>query len=389
MRIISLCLALAAALAALANIVLVAGALLDPTSGFVAMIGALVWTTWGPHLVLIALASLIASAAAMRWGARAVGGAGLAISAAALAGSVYIVATIIQAVRAAGGVADPLTGLALGPMTEPQPDAVEIVTTVEGKTLTAAIFRPSSVASAAPIIAYLHGGGFMAGTNTETAADLRWFADRGFLVVSLDYRVFGPGNPTWNKAPADAACGLAWTYGNAVRLGGDPARIVLLGDSAGGNLAINLAYAAGAGTASSTCGTVPVPVAVAVQYPAVDPIATYERGFPIPGFEPAMLMAGYIGGAPSDFPDRIKAIASETYINPGAPPTLIIAPEKDSLVVSDGVYGFADKAKAAGIDLELVRIPFANHIYNQMAANSLGNQAGRSIRLRFLQSRLN
>jgi acetyl esterase/lipase len=130
---------------------------------------------------------------------------------------------------------------------------------------------------------------------------------------------------------------------------------------------------------------VPVPDAIAVQYPAVDPIAIYERGFPIPGFEPAMLMAGYVGGTPSEFPDRVAAIASENFITPAAPPTLIIAPEKDSLVVSDGVYGFADKARAGGVDIELVRIPFANHIYNQVAYNSLGNQAGRTIRLRFLE----
>lgn len=69
------------------------------------------------------------------------------------------------------------------------------------------------------MILYIHGGGFTIGKSTETAADLRWFADRGWLVVSVEYRLFGPGNPTWDKAPDDVACALA-TYENAARFGG-------------------------------------------------------------------------------------------------------------------------------------------------------------------------
>ncbi|TPN86544.1 alpha/beta hydrolase [Mesorhizobium sp. CU2] len=208
-----------------------------------------------------------------------------------------------------------------------------------------------------------------------------------WVVVSIDYRLFKPDVPTWDKAPADVACGLAWVYANATSLGGDPERIVLLGDSAGGNLAVNLAYSAALGTAVSKCGPVPVPKAVVVQYPAVDPVATYERGFPVPGFEPQMLMMGYIGGTPEQFPERIKAISSATYISDKAPATLVIEPEKDGLVVSDGVYNFVDAARAGGIDIEMARIPFANHVYNQIASNSIGNQARLTITVHYLQSR--
>ena len=40
------------------------------------------------------------------------------------------------------------------------------------------------------------------------------------------------------------------------------------------------------------------------------------------------------------------------------------------------------------VDLEVARIPFANHVFNQIAENSLGNQIGRSLRLRFLDEHL-
>jgi acetyl esterase len=118
------------------------------------------------------------------------------------------------------------------------------------------------------------------------------------------------------------------------------------------------------GEVRSIYGSVPKPRAVVVQYPAVDPVAIYQKGFPIPGFEPQMLVTGYVGGKPEQFPDRIRAISSETYLSREAPPTLVIAPEKDGLVVSESVYTFVDKAKAVGVDIEIVRIPFANHVYN-------------------------
>jgi acetyl esterase/lipase len=366
---------------------LVLGALLDSAGSGFAMIGAMVWTTIGPHLLVGALVAMLLAAVAARGGPGAFGWLVLGTSALSVIGAGFIVLRIVTAVSAAGGEANPVAALRLGRMTVPEPDATEMVATVDGKALRAAVFRPAGAAGAAPTIAYIHGGGFMAGTITETAADLRWFADRGWLAVSIDYRVFSPGDPTWDKATPDAACGLAWLARHASRLGGDPARIALLGDSAGGNLAINIGFAAAEGRAISGCGgEVPVPKAIAVQYPAVDPLSIFERGFPIPGFEPEMLMSGYIGGTPAEFPGRLQAISSASFITPKAPPTLIIEPENDSLVVSEGVYAFAAKAQAAGVPLELVRIPFANHIYNQVAANSLGNQAGRTIRLRFLEA---
>lgn len=107
-----------------------------------------------------------------------------------------------------------------------------------------------------PVIVYIHGGGFMAGTFTETAADLRWFADQRWLVFSTEYRLFGPEHPTWDRAPEDVACALVWIAKNATRFGGVVSRLALMGDSAGGNLAVNLGYAAAEGRAQH-CGGVP------------------------------------------------------------------------------------------------------------------------------------
>ena len=367
----------------------VLGAFADPTSSLFAVLGSLVWATFGPFLFLTMLAACL-TGFIMRWkGMRRLGGLIVALSLSGLIGAGFILTRIGLAAVVAGGEINWLSSLMLGSMEEPVPDSVETIRVIDGTELRAAIFLPPPDTAPAPVLVYIHGGGFMTGTFTETAADLRWFADRGWLVISVEYRLFEPEQATWNKAPEDVQCALAWTFLNSPRLGGDPDRLALLGDSAGGNLAVNEGFRAAASVTSSPCGpNVPVPMAIAVQYPAVDPISIYEHGFPIPGFEPRLLIEGYIGGSPEQYPDRIAAVSSTSFLTPDAPPTLVILPENDSLVVASGTLAFVEDAEAAGVDIELVRIPFANHVFNQMAANSLGNQIGRTVRLRFLEQQI-
>jgi acetyl esterase/lipase len=261
---------------ALVVLALAIGAALGPTSSYFGTTASSLWTTFGPHFALLALVATLLAAGVLLWGPTWPGRIATAISGASLAAAIFIVGSIMGAAASGGGFANPIAGLTLGKMSEPPPDQTAISGTVDGRNLDVAIYLPPGKVSNAPVYVYIHGGGFMIGTTTETAADLRWFADRGWVVFSIDYRLFKPDLPTWDKAPADVACGLAWVYANAAGLGGDPERIVLLGDSAGGNLAVNLAYGAAMGSVRSACGRVPVPKAVIVQYPAVDPVATYE-----------------------------------------------------------------------------------------------------------------
>lgn len=376
---------LVSGLQALLVLGLVFGAFLNPASGVWAVIASSVWAPFGPFLLLGALLSLAVGLFTRRHASRRLGNAVALSAALGVAGSAFILVRIGQAASVAGASVDLPATLFLGAMDTPAPDSIETVRLVETIDLRAAIYRPPLSDDPAPVIVYIHGGGFMTGSFTETAADLRWFADQGWLVISVEYRLFGAGRPTWNRAPDDVACALVWVSRNAARFGGDPERVAVMGDSAGGNLAVNVGYAAAAGRAPAACGPqVPVPMAMAVLYPALDPLSIYEDGFPIPGFEPQMLIEGYIGGQPEAHPDRIAAITSENFLTPAAPPTLIVLPEMDSLVVKEGTLGFAAAAAEVGIDLTLVTIPFANHVFNQIAENSLGNQIARTIRQNFL-----
>lgn len=101
----------------------------------------------------------------------------------------------------------------------------------------ARLYRPvSAPTSAAPLLLYLHGGGFVTGDlDTHDSVCQALAARAGCLVLSVVYRL-APEH-VFPAAVEDALAALVHVQGNAARFGADPARIAIGGDSAGGNLA--------------------------------------------------------------------------------------------------------------------------------------------------------
>jgi acetyl esterase/lipase len=93
----------------------------------------------------------------------------------------------------------------------------------------------------------------------------------------------------------------------------------------------------------------------------------------------------YIGGTPSQYPDRVTYISPLTYASASAPKTFVIEPERDDFIPAQGNYDFVDAAKKAGVNISLVRIPFAHHSFDAFMG-SLGDFAKRSIVMNYLNS---
>jgi acetyl esterase len=98
------------------------------------------------------------------------------------------------------------------------------------------IYRPLSSATPLPTIVWYHGGGWTTG-SLETGDIVARSLSSGTpaVVVSVAYRL-SPEHP-WPAATEDAAAALQWAAAHIGELGGDPVRIAIGGDSAGGNIA--------------------------------------------------------------------------------------------------------------------------------------------------------
>jgi acetyl esterase len=143
----------------------------------------------------------------------------------------------------------------LHPSARPHRHAVEVITDVAygpgGRDHMLDVWRPRDLLERPrfrkhdgppwPVVLYVHGGSFRI-----LSKDTHWimalaFARRGFLVFNVNYRL-APRH-MYPAAISDVCDAYTWVTANAERFGGDPSRIVLAGESAGGNLVASLGVA--------------------------------------------------------------------------------------------------------------------------------------------------
>lgn len=108
------------------------------------------------------------------------------------------------------------------------------------------LFRPSHLAAdvGAPVAVFVHGGGFVRGDKC-TSGELydnvmHWFVRQGWVAANVEYRL-APEAP-FPAGAEDMALAMDWLHRQVAEYGGDPARLLLIGHSAGGTHAASYAF---------------------------------------------------------------------------------------------------------------------------------------------------
>lgn len=205
------------------------------------------------------------------------------------------------------------------------------------------VYRPEATTDAAlPVILYAHGGGFTVGSAEDTDYMTRRLAvEGGAVVVSANYRL-APEYPF--PTPLDDLADLyAWLRTDASRIGGDPARIAVAGDSAGSNFAAALPIAA-------RSRGIPLPDAVLMFGAFVD--FAQERWPSFRELAPRGIVYdsaffGFIRGAYLPTTAWTDPLASPIYADlAGYPPTYLATGTHDPII--DSAREFARLLRDAG-----------------------------------------
>lgn len=267
-----------------------------------------------------------------------------------------------------------------GRPTAPPPGVTARDITVRGAAgnLHAKLYKPDGVSGRLPVIVYFHGGGWVIADSNVYDGGARALAREGrAIVISVDYRLAPEA-----KFPAqhdDALAAYRWARTNAASLGGDPAKMALAGESAGGNLAIATAQALrDAGEA--------LPAAIVSVYPVAGTdvnTPSYQENANAKPLNRAGILwfVHHTTKGPADVMDpRLNLVMSNLA---GLPPVTIVAAQIDPLR-SEGAM-LADKLRAAGVNVERREFTGATHEFfgaDAVIAQARAAQAFAGTRLR-------
>ena len=235
----------------------------------------------------------------------------------------------------------------------------------DGQELKLDVYRPRDPAVPVPVVMYIHGGGWVAGTKEGSVLGALEFLHLGMAVVNVEYRLA-------KVAPAPAAvedcrCALRWIVRNAERMKFDVNRIVVAGGSAGGHLALMTGMTTRAAGFDRPCpapesirwtgsDTTEPKVAAVVNFFGITDVADMLED----GGNPRGYAIEWVGNR-QNVPRIAAQVSPLTYVRKDLPPILTIHGDKDTLVPVAHARRLHEALQKAGAQSELLILPGAGH----------------------------
>ncbi|TQL54890.1 alpha/beta hydrolase [Subtercola boreus] len=208
---------------------------------------------------------------------------------------------------------------------------------------------------ALPVILWLHGGAWRVGDRTLAPDLQRYFADRGFAMVSIDYRL--SGDAVFPAQLDDVRTAIRWVKEHAADYSFDPDAIGLWGSSAGGHLAALAAVTADAADIATAVH------AVVDGYGAADLLAPDQDVPPT---------VGLLGGPVQERRDLAIAASPARHVTSSAPPFLILHGGADPLVPASQSVTLFEALAAADVPATLYVIDgFGHGFFNPVGGEEL------------------
>jgi acetyl esterase len=286
---------------------------------------------------------------------------------------------LVDAMNAAGAPAEPVPvaqmrathDLETAELSGPGPAVAEVrdlTVPGPGGEIGVRLFRPAGEGPL-PLVAYLHGGGWVIGSLDGFDPVCRALANAsGAMVASIDYRL-APEYP-FPAAPDDALAAVRWLAATAEELGAEPARMAIAGDSAGGNLATVTARRV------RDEGGPPLRLQ-ALVYPVCDSALNtpsyraFEDGFGLTAVGMKRFWDLYLDGSDGRHPDASPLRVDDLS---GLPPAFVLTVASD--VLCDEAEAYARRLEAAGVPVTLRRYDGAVHgFFRWLARSRLSREA--------------